>query len=70
MGFRQGSLSTFCICQAGVCFSKLHFKHPGEDLGFLSSAKALPQLHSLPIILFIQSQQVHGHMNHDRVVLL
>jgi hypothetical protein len=43
-GFRHGSLSTFYGCHIGVGFGKLHFEHPGEDLGFLSSAEALPQL--------------------------
>jgi hypothetical protein len=42
--FRHGSLSTLCGCHIGVRFSKLHFEHPGEDLGFLSSAETLPQL--------------------------
>jgi hypothetical protein len=27
-----------------VGFSKLYFEHPGEDLGFLSSAEAPPLL--------------------------
>jgi hypothetical protein len=42
--FRHGSLSTLCGYHIGVRFSKLHFKHPGEDLGFLSSTETLPQL--------------------------
>jgi hypothetical protein len=42
--FRHGSLSTLCGCHIGVRFSKLHFEHPGEDLGFLSSVKTLSQL--------------------------
>jgi hypothetical protein len=41
-GFRRGRLSTFYGCHIGVHFSKLHFEHPGEDLGFLGPVKALP----------------------------
>jgi hypothetical protein len=51
-------------------FSKLHFKHPGKDLGFLSSAEALPQLRGLPVILLIQGKQVRGQVHHGQVVLL
>jgi hypothetical protein len=42
--FCHGSLSTFYSCYIGMGLNKLHFKHPGEYLGFLNSAKALPQL--------------------------
>jgi hypothetical protein len=52
-GFRQGSLSTFCGCHIGMRFSKLHFEHPREDLGFISSAEALPQLRGQLDVLLI-----------------
>jgi hypothetical protein len=51
---------TFCSCYIGMGFGKLHFEHPREDLGFLSSAEALPQLYGLLVILLIQSKQVRG----------
>jgi hypothetical protein len=41
-GFCHGSLPTLSGCYIGMGFSKLHFEHPGEDLGFLSMAEALP----------------------------
>ena len=51
-------------------FSKLHLEHPGEDLSFLGSPEALPQLRGLPVILLIQSKQVRGQVHHGRTVLL
>jgi hypothetical protein len=53
-----------------MSFSKLHFEHPGEDLGFLSTVETLPQLRGLSVVLLIQGQQVRGQVHHGRVVLL
>jgi hypothetical protein len=36
-----------------MSFSKLHFEHPGEDLGFLSAAETLI-LRTLPNAKFLQ----------------
>jgi hypothetical protein len=58
--FRHGSLSTLCGRHIGVGFSKLHFEHPGEDLGFLSSAEIAPQLCGLLVVLLIQGKKVCG----------
>jgi hypothetical protein len=69
-GFRHGSLLTLGSCHIGVGFSKLHFEHPGEDLGFLSSAEALPQLRGLSVIMLVQSKQVRGQIHHSRVVFV
>jgi hypothetical protein len=52
-GFCHGSLLTLHGCNIGMGFSKLHFKYPREDLGFLNSVEALPQLRGLPIVLLI-----------------
>jgi hypothetical protein len=41
-GFYHGSLPTLSGRYIGMGFSKLHFEHLGEDLGFLSMAEALP----------------------------
>ena len=43
-GFQHGSLSTLYGYRIGMRFSKLHLEPPGEDLGFLGSLEALPQL--------------------------
>jgi hypothetical protein len=43
-GFCHGSLSTLSGRYIVMGFSKLHFEHPREDLGFLSTAETLPQL--------------------------
>jgi len=61
---------TFCGCHIGVRLSELHFEHPREDLGFLGSSEALPQLRGLPIILLIQSKQVRGQVHHDWTIFL
>jgi len=51
-------------------FSKLHLEHPGEDLSFLGSPEALPQLRGLPVILLIQSKQVRGQVHHGWTIFL
>ncbi|XP_066351390.1 uncharacterized protein [Miscanthus floridulus] len=38
-------------------FSELHLEHPIEDLGFLGTPKAHPQLQGLTVVLLIQSEQ-------------
>ena len=44
LGFRHGSLLTLYGYHTSMRFSELHLEHPGDDLGFLGSPKALPQL--------------------------
>jgi hypothetical protein len=51
-------------------FSKLHFEHPREDLGFLSTAETHPQLQGLSVVLLIQGKQVRAQVHHSQVVLL
>ena len=54
--FRHGSLPTLSGCRTGMRFGKLHLEHPREDLEFLGSPEALPQLQGLLVILLIQSK--------------
>ena len=51
-------------------FSELHLEHPVEDLIFLGTLKARPQLQGLTVILLIQSEQVCGQVHHGGTVLL
>ena len=68
--FQHGSLSTLSGRCTGMRFDKLHLEHPGEDLGLLGSAEALPQLRGLPVILLIQSKQVRGQVHHGGTAFL
>ena len=51
-------------------FGKLHLEHRGEDLGFLGSTEALPQLRGLLVKLLIPSKQVRGQVHHGWTVFL
>ena len=68
--FQHDSLLTLNGCCTGMCFGKLHLEHLGEDLGFLGSPEALPQLRGLLVILIIQSKQVRGHVHYGSTLFL